>query len=323
MRKTISQWELHDANFEFTKELPAESSAWSGHYDFAYDLVANTKPSKIVELGTHRGNSLFSFAQAVKDLKLDTELHPIDTWEGDEHAGYYGEEIYQEFTEIIEKYYSDLGITPHRMFFDDALEKFEDNSIDILHIDGLHTYEAVKHDFEMWLPKVKNKTGIILLHDVCEKSDDFGVYKLWEELKERYKTITFEHYHGLGVIFLQEIFFEEKYIHVGMPLKDYQQLYEFKNFIHESPPPNPLELLEESNQLKEENRILKEKTAKLLSKERELTYALAREGKRNQSLAKRVEEFEAFKKGVFWRVISFLRRIKKTIRGLFQKNLGK
>lgn len=200
MNKTLGKWEIHKPQFEFTKELPIESSAWSGHYFFAYDLVANTKPNVIVELGTHKGNSLFSFAQAIKDLNFETELHGVDTWEGDEHAGFYGEEVYEIFLEIKDKYYKDVNIIPHKMLFDEAVEKFDDNTIDILHIDGLHTYEAVKHDFETWLPKVKKDTGIIVLHDVCEKANDFGVYKLWEELKKKYKTVTFEHYHGLGVL---------------------------------------------------------------------------------------------------------------------------
>jgi hypothetical protein len=207
----MNNWKVHNPQFEFTSELPVESSAWSGHYFFAYDLVANTKPHIIVELGTHKGNSLFSFAQAIKDLKLKTQLHGVDTWQGDEHAGYYGEEIFKTFLEIKEKYYKDVNIIPHKMLFDNASEKFEDNSIDILHIDGLHTYEAVKHDFENWLPKVNEEKGIILLHDVCEKSDDFGVYKLWEELKKKYKTITFEHYHGLGVLFLNKNPFNKNY----------------------------------------------------------------------------------------------------------------
>lgn len=211
MKKESVNWNCYYTNFEFNTEIPIASSPWGGHSFFAYDLVRNIQPSIIVELGTYTGNSLFAFAQAIKDGELKTELHGIDTWEGDKHAGFYGEELYMAFLGVKDKYYQSVNIIPHKMYFDEALKQFEDNSIDILHIDGLHTYEAVKHDFETWLPKVNKDHGIILFHDVREKRIDFGVYKLWEEIQKEYKTFTLKHYHGLGIVFMKDRL-SEKYL---------------------------------------------------------------------------------------------------------------
>ncbi len=172
--------------------------SWVGHIPFAFWLIKYLEPSTFVELGTHTGNSYFAFCQAVDLCKKNTQCFAIDTWEGDEHAGYYEDAIYQTVKKHNEEYYSNFStLLPLR--FDNALDKFEDASIDLLHIDGLHTYEAVKHDFEAWLPKMSNK-GVILFHDICVKERNFGVWKLWKELKDKYPSFSFEHSYGLGLI---------------------------------------------------------------------------------------------------------------------------
>jgi hypothetical protein len=154
----------------------------------------------IVELGTYKGNSFYSFCQAVKDARYDAKLYAVDTWQGDEHGGFYEDDVFKIVQEIKKEFYDDLKIKLLRGKFDDAVCEFEDDSIDLLHIDGLHTYEAVKHDFETWFPKVK-KTGTILLHDICIARDDFGVNKFWEELHGQYNKIEFHQSYGLGVLF--------------------------------------------------------------------------------------------------------------------------
>ena len=194
------EWKYYKPKFEYEGIINPYESAWAGHVFFAYDLVRNTKPKRIVELGTHFGHSFFAFCQAVKDEGLKTELAAVDTWKGDKHSGFYDESVYNTVKKIKNTVYKDLKISLVRKTFDEALSEFDNDSIDILHIDGLHTYEAVKHDFENWLGKVK-KNGIILLHDTSVTTEDFGVYKLWDEIKEKYKTLEFEHSHGLGVMF--------------------------------------------------------------------------------------------------------------------------
>lgn len=223
-------WIIHSPNFEYLNELNPSEAPWGGHNFFAYDLIVNLKPELLVELGTFKGYSLFSFSQAAKDFNLETRINAIDTWEGDKHAGFFGEELYHIFQKIKAKYYKGVNIIIHKKLFDKAIEDFNDKSIDILHIDGLHTYEAVKHDFNTWLPKVK-ENGVIMLHDVCEKSDDFGVYKLWIELKTKYKnTITFKYSHGLGVIFLDDKLYE---IYADQS-EELQRLYKLKFELQDS-----------------------------------------------------------------------------------------
>ncbi len=215
-------FQYHDPKFEYEEIFADTGWPWSGHKNFAYDFVRNFKPEVIVELGTHKGTSLWSFAQAVKDGEINSEISAVDTWQGEKHAGFYGEEVFEGVKKIQQKYYPDLKINLVRKTFDKALTDFADQSIDLLHIDGLHTYEAVKHDFESWLPKVK-KDGVIMFHDVFVSENDFGVYKFWEELKKKYKSVEFHHSFGLGVILLDN----KKYENLLKGESEMQRKYAF------------------------------------------------------------------------------------------------
>ncbi|MBV9082324.1 MAG: class I SAM-dependent methyltransferase, partial [Acidobacteriaceae bacterium] len=176
-----------------------ELSAWSGHLPFANDLIATIRPSLIVELGTHWGESYFAFCQSVRENGLGCLCYAVDNWSGDPHAGFYGEDVFNDVRSYNDSRYKDHSYLL-RTDFDNALSHFNDQSIDLLHIDGFHTYEAVAHDFRQWLPKVK-LGGIILMHDIAVRREDFGVWRLWEELQTEFgNTFTFHHAWGLGVL---------------------------------------------------------------------------------------------------------------------------
>ncbi|HZM85402.1 MAG TPA: class I SAM-dependent methyltransferase [Blastocatellia bacterium] len=166
-------------------------------------LVSILKPKMIVELGTHFGESYGAFCQAVKELSLDAHCYAIDTWEGDAHSGYYGPEVLAELRAHNALFYESFSRLIQSTF-DQALDHFNDATIDLLHIDGYHVYEAVRHDFEAWLPKMSSQ-GVMLLHDINVREGDFGVRRLWDEIKSKYRHFEFIHGHGLGILALGEI----------------------------------------------------------------------------------------------------------------------
>ena len=172
--------------------------SWVGHIPFISWFLSEFQPKILVELGTHTGNSYCAMCQSIVASNLPTKAFAVDTWQGDVHAGYYGDDIFLDLKKHHDPLYGHFS-TLLRMTFDGALDVIENGSVDLLHIDGLHTYEAVKYDFETWLPKI-SKRGVVIFHDTNVFKRGFGVYKLWRELKEKYAGFDFTHSHGLGVL---------------------------------------------------------------------------------------------------------------------------
>ncbi|MET0526898.1 MAG: glycosyltransferase, partial [Microvirga sp.] len=122
----------------------------------------------------------------------------VDLWRGDEHAGWYGKEVLEALRQYHEPRYASFSSLVQSSF-DDAARHFPDGSIDLLHIDGRHYYDDVRHDFETWRPKLSER-AVVLFHDTNVHRREFGVFRLWTELAEGRPHFEFLHGHGLGIL---------------------------------------------------------------------------------------------------------------------------
>ena len=127
--------------FNFRNRFKSDVVNWHRHFNFGFDLIRCLEPKSVVELGVHKGDSYFCFCESIKQLSLDSKCYGIDTWKGDQHSGNYEEEVYQEVERFNKEFYANFSYLV-RDRFESAINQFSSESIDLLHIDGCHTYEA-------------------------------------------------------------------------------------------------------------------------------------------------------------------------------------
>ena len=200
MLSVSPDWRFKPAAYEVDVHNPEIPLApWAGHRQFAYDYIVNIRPNVVVELGTYHGCAFFAFCQAAKDHGLDaTRLFAVDTWKGTAHDGFYGEEVFETFKALCAGCFPGLSTTAVRKLFTEAAPDFQDDSVDLLHVDGTHTYAAAEEDYCNWLPKMAQE-GVIFFHDVF--TERHGTTRFFRELSAQHPSLLFEHCFGLGLLF--------------------------------------------------------------------------------------------------------------------------
>ena len=144
------------------------------------------------------GYSALVMALSLKKNDIPGKVFAIDTWKGDSHAGFYGEEVYN----ILQKRVKSLGLINHielvRDTFESARKRF--NAIDLLHIDGLHTYEAALGDFNCY-KECLHANSLVLFHDVNTHFKEMRL--LWRRMSWKYESCMVPYSHGLGIIMIK------------------------------------------------------------------------------------------------------------------------
>jgi hypothetical protein len=247
----------------FSHPLRTAPSTWAQHVPFAMFLVDILRPKLIVELGTYYGVSYSAFCQAIKELELDARCYGVDTWQGDSQSGYFGSEVLSNLKEQHDPLYGSFSRLLQSTFTEASVH-FRDNTIDLLHIDGFHTYEAVSQDFAEWLPKMSDR-GVILFHDINVREKDFGVWKFWDELKVKYPYFEMMHGYGLGLLAVGQQYPESLQFLLDAAESELIQIREFFYQLG-----SRVEAAQEVQTLKQLNKELHERIQALSISERQL-----------------------------------------------------
>lgn len=168
-------------------------------------FVKGVKPKTMMEIGTARGGTLFLFSKVVPK---DSFIISLDLPGGRFGGGYprFKIPLYKSFAknkQIINLIRQDSHNIKTLQKIKDILG---DRKIDFLFIDGDHTYEGVKRDFELYSQLVR-KGGIIAFHDIAPHPPETKceVSKFWNEIKKKYEYREFvedweQNWAGIGLI---------------------------------------------------------------------------------------------------------------------------
>ncbi|MFX1395148.1 MAG: class I SAM-dependent methyltransferase [Promethearchaeota archaeon] len=168
-------------------------------------ILWKIRPKIVLEIGTAEGGTLFLLTRLSDPNAL---ILSIDL-SGKKKT--YREVFYHSFAIDNQKIIF-LERDSHKLSTLEELKKILRNrQIDVLFIDGDHSYEGVKKDFEMYSPLVK-KNGIIGFHDIVvispDRFPDVEVNKFWNEIKKNYEYQELvedwnQEWGGIGVIKIQ------------------------------------------------------------------------------------------------------------------------
>jgi len=149
-----------------------------------YKTAHGVKKNKgvILEIGSWQGKSTVCLATVVLDAKNDVLVYAVDPHEGSiEHQASSINHSLLKFKQNITRFGFDEKVHPIVKRSKDASQAW-DKPIAFLWIDGDHSYEGVKTDFDSWFRFVA-EGGIIAFHD-CN-SEEVGNFVTREVLSRK------------------------------------------------------------------------------------------------------------------------------------------
>ncbi len=164
-------------------------------------------PARSLEIGTNYGGTLLLLCNLSAP---SATIISVDLPSGRFGGGYPRRKIplFRKFPKSGQQLHliradSHLPETKERV-----LRILNDESLDYLFLDGDHSYEGVRRDFEMYAPLVRSG-GLIALHDIAMhyRDAECQVDKFWSEVKNQYRHEEIvedprQGWAGLGILFV-------------------------------------------------------------------------------------------------------------------------
>lgn len=183
---------------QIRKEIEELYSFVENHYGF----TSKSTPYNILEIGTKFGGTFYLW-NSINKSGLNIS---VDFSDGGLHGGISDEEMNKRdgwFNERFDNCRFIRGNSHDPSTLVDVIRLLatvppnKNNevsvNIDMLFIDGDHTYEGVKQDFQMFSPFV-SAGGLVIFHDIVDskrhQDRQVNVVQFWNELKNngKYKT---------------------------------------------------------------------------------------------------------------------------------------
>ena len=183
---------IYKESLQWVKENIVDFPQDEKEFLWFWQKVYNLQPKILVEIGSRNGASFYMLAHACpKDSLIISIDMPNGPWGKPNSV--------DKLNKVFDKLYSE-GYKNARVIWGNSrdintksklMTLIDHKFIDVLFIDGDHSYKGVKSDWEIYSPLV---TNIIGFHDISKhkKKIKLEVWKLWQEIKKKnYKTEEF------------------------------------------------------------------------------------------------------------------------------------
>ncbi len=151
-------------------------------------MLSRRPPSVVLEIGTENGGTFFLLARVSAP---DAFILSLDLPAGRSYAA-WREKLYRAFAHDRQKIELVRADSHDPATLEKVREQLAGRQLDLLFIDGDHSYDGVKKDFEMYSTLVA-PDGVIAFHDIVDGPEAAvgGVPKFWRELKPTRRHLEF------------------------------------------------------------------------------------------------------------------------------------